>query len=270
MTPKEFIKRISYVRRDQHPSQNFGDFVDLAFHTLAKASWMGWGQAQDAEKPAYHEAEYMRIVERYRARDQLDVLRNEIPQLMAAVMVEVGKGHCDYLGAIASELEALNAHAGQFFTPYDVCRMMAEITLGDAEAMVRERGFITVSEPSAGAGAMVLAAADLLESKGLPVTTSMFVEARDLSDLAFKMCFIQLQARGVAAHVVRGNTLSGKREEYEMEVVPTLGTLAFFARHGHPFADQVAEAGKMTPAPQTVRALPPAGTQFTFDLGDAA
>ena len=49
-----------------------------------------------------------------------------------------------------------NDHAGQFFTPYDVCRCMAEITF-DPKLHPDMEGFISVSDPACGAGATLLA-----------------------------------------------------------------------------------------------------------------
>jgi hypothetical protein len=36
---------------------------------------------------------------------------------------------------------------GQYFTPYDVSRMIAEVTLGDAGALAADKGFVTVGSP---------------------------------------------------------------------------------------------------------------------------
>ncbi|WP_439635001.1 N-6 DNA methylase [Oceanicaulis sp.] len=234
MTPEKWADKLITLNRAERPSQTFCDFVDLAFHSLAKGAWMMTGARVNDPKPEHHENAYMAIVGRYEKRGQLDIIR-AMPELMAPLVQQLPEGGIDFLGRAAGHIETLNKFMGQFFTPYDVCRMMAAIQLGDPRRLSGKKGFFTLHEPAAGAGAMILAAADHVEAQGLSVTTSMFVEARDLSDLCFKMSFIQLSLRGIAAQVVRGNTLSGDPEQYIMEWVPTPGYALFHARYGSPF-----------------------------------
>ena len=56
---------------------------------------------------------------------------------------------------------------GQFFTPYDVSRMMAEMTFDTVDEIIAEQGFVTVQEPACGAGGMIIAAADVIDAQGL-------------------------------------------------------------------------------------------------------
>jgi hypothetical protein len=39
----------------------------------------------------------------------------------------LAEGGCDFLGSIAQKLELADARSGQFFTPYDVSRLLAEM-----------------------------------------------------------------------------------------------------------------------------------------------
>ena len=50
-------------------------------------------------------------------------------RLVAAMAIRQG---CDFLGSVATEMEVLNAQIGQFFTPYEVARFMAMMSLEDA------------------------------------------------------------------------------------------------------------------------------------------
>jgi type I restriction-modification system DNA methylase subunit len=77
--------------------------------------------------------------------------------------------NCD--GQVVGELELINGHIGQCFTPYDVSRLMAEITLQDAEDLIREKGFITLMEPASGAGGVIIAAADVIAKQGFDIAT---------------------------------------------------------------------------------------------------
>ena len=54
-----------------------------------------------------------------------------------------------------------NEWKGQFFTPYDICRAMAAMNLGeDLKSQIEEKGWVSVSDPACGAGALLLAFAN--------------------------------------------------------------------------------------------------------------
>src|ERR1700733_14693876 len=84
------------------------------------------------------EETYMGVV----ARNSVEDVR-AMPALLAVTTLAVQDGGCDFLGQVVGELELINGHMGQFFTPYDVSRMMAEMTLQDAGDLIREKGFMT-------------------------------------------------------------------------------------------------------------------------------
>ena len=109
------------------------------------------------------EKQYMQAVARYRNKDEV----RKMPELLAIASTVIGTGGLDFMGQVAGELGALDAGLGQFFTPYEVSRLMAEMNLGDATAAVAAKGFLTLCEPAAGAGGMMLAAADTLDRQGV-------------------------------------------------------------------------------------------------------
>jgi hypothetical protein len=131
------------------------------------------------------------------------------------------------------QMEVLNAQIGQFFTPYDVARMLAMMSLQDAGAIIGQNGFLTLQEPASGAGGMVLAAADVLAQQGFDPGLHMLVNAIDLSPLCFHMTFLQLSLRGIPALVEHGNTLSGERFARAW----TPATTAFYLHHGRLFPE---------------------------------
>ena len=96
-------------------------------------------------------------------------------------------GGIDFLGTVAGEIGALDARLGQFFTPYDIPRMLAEISLTGVEQVIAENGFVTVQEPAVGAGGMILAVADKIEALGFDPATHLWVEAIELSRSTYYM-----------------------------------------------------------------------------------
>lgn len=47
----------------------------------------------------------------------------------------------DFLGKMYMNLNLSNHWKGQFFTPYNLCRLMSEITAGDVNAQIEKKGF---------------------------------------------------------------------------------------------------------------------------------
>ena len=154
-----------------------------------------------------------------------------MPALLGIATLAICEGGCDFLGQVVVELELANAHMGQFFTPYDVSRMMAEMTMQDAGRLIAERGFVTVHEPASGAGGMIVAAADVLEKQGFDIGRQLYVDGTDLSPMCFRMAYLQASLRGIPATIRRGNTLS--REIFDQAVTPAFP--GFYATHQEGF-----------------------------------
>src|SRR3954468_468338 len=137
--------------------QVFADFNEAAAISISNAV--------DLANREKREERYLQIVGRYKP-DELAKFPEMLAELTLALEDEIG----DVLGRAFHDLELHNKWAGQFFTPYDVCRMMAKMTLsdkGDIEARVAERGFVTACEPAVGSGAMVIALAQEMKDLGI-------------------------------------------------------------------------------------------------------
>jgi len=150
-----------------------------------------------------------------------------MPELLGITALAMQDGGCDFLGQVVVELELPNQHMGQFFTPYDVSRMIAELTLDTVEEIIAEQGFVTVLEPACGAGGMIIAAADVIEQKGFDIGRQLYVDGTDISPLCFRMSYLQASLRGIPATIRRGNTLSG--EIFEAALTPAF--FGFYATH---------------------------------------
>ncbi len=167
----------------------------------------------------------MQIVNRYQDKR---IIRESYPHMMAIAVMAVQEGGVDFLGDVAGEYEFLNKHLEQFFTPYNVARMMAEMNLFGFESFIHERGFFKMQEPAAGAGVMVLAAADVLQGMGFDPGLVMLVNAIDISSLAYHMCYLQLSWRGISALVECRNALGSEPGE----AAYTPRAMEFYQHHG--------------------------------------
>lgn len=151
------------------------------------------------------EARYMQIVGKYQ-QNEMEMLK-EAYHTLVDVMEEAVFD--DVLGSIFMELELSNKWTGQFFTPYTLCRAMGLTVVDDqTQEIIRENGFIRVSDPCVGGGAMPIAMANTLFDMKINPQQCMHVTAQDLDEKAVHMAYIQLSLLYIPAVVIHGNTLA--------------------------------------------------------------
>lgn len=161
------------------------------------------------------ETQYLKAVKSY-SREEL----NKFAEMMALLLMAYGGMYGDLLGEIAGECEVLSKHAGQFFTPYAVSRLMAQSVFSHVRALVEQKGVITVCEPAVGAGGLVIASAEAIADQGVDPRAHVQFDCTDVSRNAFNMAYIQLSMLGLQAVVRHGDTLS--MEIWESRPTPQL------------------------------------------------
>lgn len=114
----------------------------------------------------------------------------------------------DFLGKMYMNLNLGNHWKGQFFTPYNVCKMMAEITVGNVDEQIKEKGYISICDPACGAGATLIAAANSLKNSKYNFQNHVLFAGQDIDRIVAQMCYIQLSLLGCAGYVCVGNTLT--------------------------------------------------------------
>ena len=122
----------------------------------------------------------------------------------------------DFLGELYMNLNLGNDHAGQFFTPYSVCRAMAEMTFADIKSRVEEKGWVSVNDPACGAGATLIAFANYCLNQGVNYQQHCLFVAQDIDYTVACMCYIQLSLLGCPGYVVIGNTLTNPGISYDV------------------------------------------------------
>jgi len=192
---KQFVSVFRHTARHLRRWDVFSDFITLAASELDLATI----RAPESM------ARCRKICGRYRPDDISDLHR--LFGLMVSALE--AKFH-DFLGAIFMELELGDGRQGQYFTPYSVQSMMARMLMPGAEDAVRREGFFTLSEPTCGAGGMVVAVAECMLEAGLNPSEQMFASCIDIDPVAADMAFIQLSLLGIPAEVITGNTLTLK------------------------------------------------------------
>lgn len=122
----------------------------------------------------------------------------------------------DMLGELFMALGIANEWKGQFFTPYNVCRAMASMTLGDTpERQIAKKGWISVNDPACGAGALLIAFANECARKHINYQTSVLFVAQDIDSLAGYMCYIQMSLLGCPGYVVIDDSILHPAQSYD-------------------------------------------------------
>lgn len=192
---KEFTSTLEALDRSKNISTVFLDFLTLSMCSLAQPFY----RSQNLEQ------RYKNTICNY-TKEQAE----EFSKLLALLISALEEKHQDFLGQVFSANNFGNARKGQFFTPYHVSKLMAQINFTDIENQLAENNFVTLAEPCCGSGGIIIAFAEILKDQGYNYQHQLFVEAIDIDETCFKMAYIQLSILGIPARVMLGDTLAWK------------------------------------------------------------
>lgn len=123
----------------------FMDFVKLC----AISIYNSFAKNQEMEQ------EYLKTINTYEKKDQ-EIFAKMFGELV--MIYEEARDIIDVLGPFYEREHLGNKHLGQFFTPTHVSEMLSEITMEDEKTlkeMIEKKGFITMTDPTCGAGRYV-------------------------------------------------------------------------------------------------------------------
>lgn len=213
---KEFCKLIHEVSYSRHVWDVFADFVEFAALATHQIPYLS-GDLKSSEASARIEGEYRERMQRLRNPDKEIKRYSHLMGIMtAALSTEVH----DFLGGAFEELGLSNSKAGQFFTPFPVCRFMAAISAGDVKVTLDKKvaegkpPIVTVQDPACGAGGMLIAFALEVLQQGVDPRANIFFSAVDIDRRCFNMAYSQLGLLSLIADVHWGNTLSMEMWEH--------------------------------------------------------
>ena len=164
----------------------------------------------------------------------LDVLGNvELTERLQAILIDAltENPDQDFLGDMYMKLNLGSHWHGQYFTPFNVCRMMAGITLPeDCQKTIEEQGYASMSDPCVGAGATLIAAASILREQGVNYQQDVIFSGQDIDPVVAKMAYIQLSLLGCSGYITIGDSLKNPQsghplfpiqdEEQEIWIMP--------------------------------------------------
>lgn len=129
-------------------------------------------------------------------------------EMLAQVMMGLNEHpDQDYLGTVFSALHLHNEWKGQFFTPYHIAVLMAQINIPKDPDDWKSKSTVTVSDPACGAGCLMIAYANELEKVFPGAKRKTVFYAQDIDRIAGLMAYIQLSLLGCRAVVKIGNSL---------------------------------------------------------------
>ncbi|TXT28365.1 MAG: hypothetical protein FD131_3142, partial [Rhodocyclaceae bacterium] len=135
--------------------------------------------AADRSTAVERSAQYGEILKRYDQEEQ-DLFKECFAHLLCALEV----GPCDFLGSLFMALDLGNSSRGQYYTPYEVSLLVAHCTVGNLTPTIERKGFVTVSDPCVGGGALLIAYADVLRQAGVNYQQRMHATAIDVDIVA--------------------------------------------------------------------------------------
>lgn len=197
---KEFLNLFGRLTYTHNQWDVWNDFIVMSACAISNA----------IDKTHYDEREkrYLKIIKKYTKTEQ-----NIFPELLSVFVLALDENtEQDFLGDIYMSLGLSSGSKGQFFTPYHVCQLMADMTMSDISLQVKEKGYITIHDPCCGAGATLIAGINKvkkeLEKENLNFQNHIFVAAQDIDETVALMCYLQISLLGVAGYVKVGNALT--------------------------------------------------------------
>lgn len=176
-------------------------FEDYLYITACSLS-----NAVDVTNYRKREDKYLEIINKY-TRDEVQVF----VEAFAELAMLLNNKFTDVLGDTFMELELGDKYKGQFFTPYHISKLMAEMTMGDTlKDTIDKHGYVSCLEPCCGAGGMAIAMAEVVKTKNYSLKNNIIITAVDIDIKCTLMTYIQLSLLGIPAIVYNGDTLLNK------------------------------------------------------------
>lgn len=178
----------------------WGMWADFVYMTAAALS-----NAVDKMHFEEREKNYLTMAKKYN-KAELEA----IAEMFALVVMGMEENpDQDFLGELFMSLSLENQYKGQFFTPYSVCSMMAQIAgTDDLKAKMERQGWVSVNDCACGAGALLVAFANEYTRQNVNFQTSVLFTAQDIDLTAGLMCYIQLSLMGCPGYVIIGDTIT--------------------------------------------------------------
>lgn len=195
-TEKEFLSVFNSLCYSRSAWQVWADLISAIACSLSNTV------DRTPEHYEKREEEYMQCIKRLGSVETTAKLLNII------VLALENEPEQDFLGKMYMNLKLGNHWKGQFFTPYCICKMMSQITVGKVDRQIEKQGYISVCDPACGAGATLIAAANTMKGSKYNFQNHVLFVGQDVDRVVAQMCYIQLSLLGCAGYICVGNTIT--------------------------------------------------------------
>lgn len=193
---KDILKELEAIINRGYSSWNvFEDWLSLMFYALQR-----------------NESEYLSVVKKYRNTDSMGTREiDHFCKAFALLMLKMKETNRELLGDLYMQWEISSKYAGQFFTPWNICVMMAQ--------MVRTEGK-KICDPACGSGVMFIAYAKTMTNEQLD--NKLFV-GQDIDFTCVMMCALNLTFFNLNGIVIWGDSLANTQRRIFKTVRSYLG-----------------------------------------------
>lgn len=206
---KELVKLFDNLTGSKGLWQVFNDCIEMYAISIQNVFTVG-------KKHVANEQRYSDIVKNY-TKSEFKTIAHIFNTITDMLDVNPFR---DLLGDLYMQLNFGSDALGQFFTPYSVSSLMAQISIpiDDVHKKIKEKGYITINEPTVGGGANIIAFCEYLHNNGINYQTSCIIQAQELSRLTALMCYVILSLLGCSAVIKIGDTLANPYTSYYEEI----------------------------------------------------
>lgn len=206
-TLEKIIKLLNQLAQKHNEYEVFYDFMELSALCIANKY-----DSIAGEKYEVREEQYRKTVSKY-SPEEFKLITEAFAYLWNLLTDSVeNEEYFDYLGKLYMEFGTNSKAKGQFFTPYNVSNLMANMSLDfdkiKAEIEKDPNYVMTVNECCVGSGGMVIAIMDQLNKNGINYAHNTFTICNDKDLRCVYMCYIQLSLLGIPAIVRHQDTIT--------------------------------------------------------------
>lgn len=191
---KEIINHIRSIAGRYSEYEVFVDWIRCGALAISNAVTPFHGKTWKEREKTYTDT-----INRYTKKEQ-----KIFPEMFALLAIALEKEMGDVLGDIYMISGMGSKAAGQFFTPYHLSKLCANLVALEPD----ETGCYRINEPSCGGGGMIIAMAAALRDRGIDFQRKMDVVAQDIDVKSVYMCYLQLSLLGIKATCIQGDTLA--------------------------------------------------------------
>ena len=234
MWKKNIVNLLDSMVYDRSYYEIVSDFFELSAIAIRNTVDLRPPLRQQYEERYLQTAKHYRPEQLQKFGQALAIFQDEIAKAM-----DGNAAFADWAGEIYMESKTSNSNLGQFFTPYNVSKVIAlcglDISGIKAKLAADPDNIITLHEPTCGGGGLIVAAIEELHRQKINYAWNVFVDCGDIDSRCVHMTYLVLSLLGVPAVVRKGDALM-------LEYTEDWFTPAYILAYPH-FAKRIAKGG---------------------------